>query len=79
MGALAYADDVVIMALTIHSFRSLIICDDFGSEYEVVFSSSKYQLLHYSINRKAIENIIHNTKRYLVLNVSLLRFIWATL
>ena len=37
----------------------LNICDEFGTEFEVMFNLSKYQLLHYCTNRKSVEIIIH--------------------
>ena len=47
MDALGYADDV--MLITPFSLKSLLkVCDEFGSEFKVVFNADKYQLLHYS-------------------------------
>ena len=63
VGTVAYADDVVILAPTVNALKSMLnICDDFGSDYQVLFNSNKYQLLHYSISRKVIENIVHNNQ-----------------
>ena len=43
MGALGYADDVII-APTVCSLKSMLrICDDFGKEFHVKFNSNKYQ------------------------------------
>ena len=63
MGTVAYADDVVILAPTVNALKSMLnICDDFGRDYQVLFNSNKYQLLHYSTSRKVIENIVHNNQ-----------------
>ena len=53
VGTVAYADDVVILAPTVNALKSMLnICDDFGRDYQVLFNSNKYQLLHYSKSRK---------------------------
>ena len=63
VGTIAYADDVVILAPTVNALKSMLnICDDFGRDYQVLFNSNKYQLLHYSTSRKVIENIVHNNQ-----------------
>ena len=53
MGALGYADDVVIIAPTVCSLKSmLLICDDFGKEFHVKFNSN--QFLHYPCTTNTI-------------------------
>ena len=48
MGALGYADDVVIIAPTVCSSKSMLhICDNFGKEFYVKFNSNQYKFLHY--------------------------------
>jgi len=42
IGALAYADDVVLIAPTASAMRQILaICDDFGSKHDALFSASK--------------------------------------
>lgn len=42
VGALAYADDLVLLAPSARAMRSLLsICDDFGSQFNVIFNASK--------------------------------------
>ena len=62
MGALGYADDVVIIAPTVCSLKSMLrICDDFGKEFHVKFNSNKYQLLHYPCTTNAtVDNLIYD-------------------
>jgi len=43
---LAYADDVVLLAPTVRAMRALLdICDDFASEYDVLFNAAKSKCL----------------------------------
>ena len=77
MGTVGYADDVVVLAPTVNALKSMLnICDVFGTEYQVLFNSSKYQLLHYSRRKKSIKNIVHSKQ---VMSISLLLHIWDTL
>jgi hypothetical protein len=49
VGVLAYADDIVILAPTPSSMRSLLkICDSFASEFDVKFNSIKSKCLLFS-------------------------------
>ena len=42
VGALAYADDIVLVAASASATRMLLsICDDFASEYSISFNSTK--------------------------------------
>jgi len=44
--ALVYADDVVLLAPTVRAMRALLdICNDFASEYDVVFNAAKSKCL----------------------------------
>jgi len=46
VAALAYADDVVLLAPTVRAMTALLdICDDFASEYDVVFNAAKSKCL----------------------------------
>ena len=46
VGALAYADDIVLLAPTAHAMRRLLsICDKYGSEYSMSFNASKSKCL----------------------------------
>lgn len=45
-GALAYADDIVLIAPTPHATRKLLaICDDFAAQYDIVFNAEKSKFL----------------------------------
>ena len=58
IGALGYADDVVIIAPTIYSLKSMLhIYDDFGKEFHVKFNSNKYQFLHYPCTNATVDNL----------------------
>jgi len=49
LGALAYADDLVLMAPTPAAMRHLLIlCDNFAINYDIVFNASKSKCLHFS-------------------------------
>jgi uncharacterized membrane protein len=46
VGALAYADDLVLLAPTACAMRLMLIeCDKYASEYEVVFNAKKSKCL----------------------------------
>ena len=46
MGALAYADDVVLVCPTLSAMRRLLsLCDDFASKYDIQFNAKKSELL----------------------------------
>ena len=64
MGALSYADDVVIIAPTVCSLKSMLrICDDFGKEFHVKFNSNKYQFLHYPCTTNTtVDNLIYDNQ-----------------
>ena len=41
MGALAYADDIVLMAPTATAMRKLLaVCDEFAGKFDVMFNAS---------------------------------------
>ena len=51
MGALAYADDLVLLAPTRSALLKLLeICSAFGNEYDVVFNPNKSKWLPYNKN-----------------------------
>ena len=53
VGALAYADDVVLLCPTPSAMRKLLLlCDDFASEYDVQFNAKKSKLLICSPRRR---------------------------
>ena len=61
MGAVGYADDIVLLAPSVMSLKKMLhICDRFGGSYDVTFNVSKYQLIHYSNNRDEFNGINHN-------------------
>jgi len=42
VGALAYADDLVLLAPTPRAMRDmLIVCDDFAADYSAIFNAKK--------------------------------------
>jgi len=46
VGALAYADDIVLICPTPSALRLLLkLCDDFACEYDVMFNADKSKLL----------------------------------
>jgi len=49
VGALAYADDVALLAPTASAMRKLLrICENYGTEYSVVFNASKSVWLYFA-------------------------------
>lgn len=49
LGALAYADDFVLMAPTPSAMRVLLnICNQFANEYSITFNGSKSKCIHYA-------------------------------
>ena len=48
-GGLGYVDDILLIAPTVYSLRSMLkVCDNFGFEYNVTFNPDKYQLLNFT-------------------------------
>ena len=48
-----YADDVILLAPTLHSMKILLsICELFAKEYDVLFNPDKSKLLVYNVNPK---------------------------
>ena len=46
VGALAYADDIVLIAPTPNATRKLLaICDDYAAQYDIVFNANKSKFL----------------------------------
>lgn len=49
LGALAYADDLVLLAPTPGAMRLLLsLCDNFALNYDIVFNANKSKCLHFS-------------------------------
>ena len=47
VGALAYADDIVLLALTAKAMRKLLsLCDEFASGFNVLFNAKMSKCLH---------------------------------
>jgi len=46
VGALAYADDIVLISPTMHGVRLMLrMCDEYASDFDVVFNASKSKCL----------------------------------
>ena len=60
LAALAYADDIVLLAPTAGAMRRLLIlCDDFASSYNVMFNASKSKCIYFRPQRlKALSNLV---------------------
>lgn len=53
VGALAYADDIVLLAPSANATRNMLrICDKFGERYSVVFNASKSKCLFFSSSHR---------------------------
>ena len=51
VGALAYADDLVLLAPSATAMRRLLsVCDSFASEYNMLFNAKKVQMFDLSTN-----------------------------
>ena len=61
LAALAYADDLVLLAPTARAMRRLLaLCDDFATSYNVMFNASKSKCIYFRPQRlKAISNLIN--------------------
>jgi hypothetical protein len=47
VGTLAYADDLVLIAPSAHAMRLMLkVCDDYATQYSVIFNASKSKCLH---------------------------------
>ena len=47
-GALAYADDITLLAPCKSAFSILIsVCEDYAAEYDIIFNGSKSKLLYF--------------------------------
>ena len=45
VGALAYADDIVLISPTMHGMQLMLrMCDENASDFDVVFNASKIQV-----------------------------------
>jgi len=61
LGALAYADDIVLLAPTHRAMRNMLaLCDKFGSDYHVVFNAKKSKCLYFNscANRSRISTTL---------------------
>jgi hypothetical protein len=53
LGALAYADDIVLLAPTPRAMRSMLaVCDDFASKFQIVFNAKKSKCLYFAPHAK---------------------------
>ena len=60
LSAVAYADDIVLLAPTVRAMRLLLsVCDDFASEYDVVFNASKSKCLLFKTSVGRQQHIEH--------------------
>jgi hypothetical protein len=57
-GSFGYADDVIILASTMHAMKVLLsVCELFAKEYDVLFNPHKSQLLVYDVN--GVQDPVH--------------------
>jgi len=48
VGALAYADDIVLLAQSANAMRRMLsYCDSYASEYNIIFNASKSKCMHF--------------------------------
>ena len=61
-GGLGYADDILLIAPTVYSLRSMLkVCDNFGFEFNLSFNHDNYQLLNFTKSREqGTAGITHN-------------------
>jgi hypothetical protein len=61
IGALAYADDIVLLAPTAHALRQLLaICDDFATQYNICFNAQKSKCMIFPPRRRGISSLQYN-------------------
>ena len=74
MGALAYADDIALLAPSTRAMRLMLgICDDFAQEYAIVVNDKKSKCLwvkHSSANKVALDR-----KPQFVIDGSVIEFV----
>jgi len=50
VGALAYADDIVLLAPSANAMRRMLLyCDSYASEYNITFNASKSKCIHFCL------------------------------
>jgi len=60
VGALAYADDVVLIAPTPHAMRAMLyICDQFSVDYDVSFNASKSKCMYFRSRRDGMGTLFN--------------------
>ena len=60
MGAVSYADDVVILAPSLTSLKQMLnICDKLSDNYDVLFNVDKYQLFHCTNHKETVDGLYY--------------------
>jgi hypothetical protein len=65
VGALAYADDIVLLTPTAHAMRRrLTLCDDFADEHCVQFNAKKFKCIYFWASKPS-SLLYHITELYI--------------
>ena len=74
MGALAYADDIALLAPTTLAMRLMLgICDDFAQQYAIVFNAKKSKCLW--VKHSSAINVASDRKPQFVIGGSVFEYV----
>ena len=74
MSALAYADNIALLASTTPAMRLMLgICDDFAQEYSIVFNAKKSKCLR--VKHSSTTKVASDGKPQVVIGVSVIEFV----
>lgn len=61
-GALAYADDIVLLSPSLHGLKQMLqVCEDFSIEYDIVFNPGKSKMLIFNGSNEIRPLMMNNT------------------
>ena len=67
VGALAYADDIVLLAPTANAMRHMLkVCDNYASDYSIIFNASKSKCILFSHAAISLRPLVLNQSFLLV-------------
>ena len=59
LGLFGYADDLNLLCPSISGLKEMLkICEDYASDYNIIFNSKKINLMHFGRNKMNIKNTI---------------------
>ena len=65
VGALAYADDIVLLTPTAHPMRKMLtLCDDFADEYCVQFNAKKSKCIYFGASKVSMSRLLYQRTQF---------------